>query len=223
MSHRRLPGARDVHATLDKVADANGVTELSTGSADEQTHSTPSVVVACPPHPNHGGDRHDPRLRAVSDALRERGIDCLRFDYGAWDDGVGEQTDARTALSWASDEYEAVGLFGYSFGASVALVVAAEAGPAEPPQAVVALAPDASLVSADDVANSIGAGDRPTHLIVGLRDDVVDWEPVKEAARSRGVSVEEVRADHFFVGQGDTIGTNVADFFAEHLPSNASG
>ncbi|MEF8822225.1 MAG: alpha/beta hydrolase, partial [Halovenus sp.] len=44
---RRLAGARDVRVSLDG------------GESDR-------VVVACPPHPQLGGDRHDSRLRAVS-------------------------------------------------------------------------------------------------------------------------------------------------------------
>jgi len=49
----RVPGSRDVRAILDR-------------------RDSPAVVVACPPHPGMGGDRSDPRLRAVSDALGER-------------------------------------------------------------------------------------------------------------------------------------------------------
>jgi alpha/beta superfamily hydrolase len=105
----RLPGARDVRASLDTA-----------GRRD-------SVVVACPPHPQMGGDSTDSRLREVSDALGDRGIDCLRPDYGPWDGGRGEQADVRNALAWGREHYASAGLFGYSFGGAVALLATAEA------------------------------------------------------------------------------------------------
>ena len=80
-----LPGARDVRATLD------------TPEAD-------ACVVACPPHPQMGGKRTDRRLQAVSDHLAPD-VACLRFDYGAWDEGRGEVADCRNALAWAREEY----------------------------------------------------------------------------------------------------------------------
>jgi len=71
-----IPGGRDVRATLDTAA--------SDGSRAD------AVVVACPPHPQQRGHRGDERLAAVSEAPADRGIDCLRFDYGDWDEGYGE-------------------------------------------------------------------------------------------------------------------------------------
>jgi len=82
----RIPGVRGVAGRIDSPA------------AD-------SVVVACPPHPQHGGSRSDPRLRTVSDALAPD-VACLRFDYGPWDGGEGETVDAGSAVDWAADRYD---------------------------------------------------------------------------------------------------------------------
>ncbi len=103
-----VPGGRDVRATLDRAGDVDS-TEGVAASAD-------ACVVACPPHPQHRGHRGDERLRAVSAALTGGGVDCLRFDYGDWDEGYGERADARNAVAWARDRYDRVGLFGFSFG-----------------------------------------------------------------------------------------------------------
>jgi len=137
-----VPGGRDVRATLD-VAEREHDTDASTADA---------VVVACPPHPQHRGHRGDERLVAVSDALTARGIDCLRFDYGPWDEGYGECADADNAVGWAVDRYERVGLFGFSFGGTVALVTAA-ARPAV--TAVCALAPTARLNPEADATDAL--------------------------------------------------------------------
>jgi len=184
-----VPGARDVRATLDGEEDAD------------------AVVVACPPHPQFGGSRTDQRLRAVSDALVDRGFACLRFDYGPWDEGRGERRDAVNALAWADERFAAVGLFGYSFGAGIALRAAGGADPA--PAAVSALAPQADAVDALDAVPC------PAQICFGERDDTVNSTPVAERARALGMQVRALPGDHHFVGQTDRVAAVVADFFAD--------
>lgn len=184
-----IPGARDIRATLDGDREAD------------------AVVVACPPHPQHGGSRSDPRLLAVSEALVGRDVACLRFDYGPWDEGRGEQRDAADVLNWADDRFELVGLFGYSFGAGVALRVAAGEDPE--PAAVSALAAPA------DAADALDAIPCPVQIVYGERDDTVDWEPVVSRARALGQSIECLPADHHFVGQTDRIATAVTEFLCQ--------
>jgi alpha/beta superfamily hydrolase len=184
-----LPGGRDVRASLD-----------SGGPAD-------AIVVACPPHPQHGGTRHDGRLTAVSDALPDR-IDCLRLDYGPWDEGRGERTDAGNACAWAAERYDRVGCFGYSFGGGVALLTATGAAV----DAVAALSPVARLDDGTDVAAAVAGVDAPLWVGYGTRDTTVDAEAVAEAARDGGDVVETFTADHFFVGQEATVAERVAGF-----------
>jgi alpha/beta superfamily hydrolase len=211
-----LPGARDVRATLD--------------SADEPADGD-AVIVACPPHPQHGGSRFDSRLTAVSDALCERGVDCLRFDYGSWDEGCGERLDTRNALRWATDRYDAVGLFGYSFGATTALLAAGEASATaapKTPNAVSVLAPDRGDFDTDcdtdtdrnvdrDAVSALDRIGCSVQIVYGERDTTVEWEPVAERARERRFAVKAMPADHFFVGQTANVGTRVTAFLVEHL------
>jgi len=192
-----VPGGRDVRASLD---DAGG----------------DACVVACPPHPQHRGHRGDERLVAVGDALGERGVDCLRFDYGAWDGGRGERADAGNALDWAADRYDRVGLFGFSFGGAVALLAAADRTDLA---AVSALAPAAGLGDDPDLdaAAAVGAVACPLQVVYGSRDETADWEPVVAAARERNAEVVELSADHFFVGRAPTVGERVVAFLVERL------
>ncbi|RDZ52213.1 alpha/beta hydrolase [Haloferax sp. Atlit-4N] len=203
-----VPGGRDVRATLDR---AHG--DGADGTNDPATRSD-AVVVACPPHPQHQGHRGDGRLVAVSDALTARGVDCLRFDYGPWDEGYGERADTLRAVEWAAERYDRVGLFGFSFGGAMALLAAAEGAAVD---AVSALGPAGRL--ADDL-DAVAAFDRipvPVQVVYGTRDDVADWEPVVERAREYHQPVVEFAADHFFVGQEAKVAAAVADFLIPNL------
>ncbi|WP_436929137.1 alpha/beta hydrolase [Halosimplex halobium] len=206
-----VPGSRDVR-----------------GSLDEPDGADPSgCVVACPPHPEMGGTRSNRRLTAVADALTTRGIACLRFDYGEWDEGPGELRDTVAALDWAAERYDSVGLFGYSFGGCLALVAAAgrfeptdteptDTEPTEPALAAVsALAPAPRVGDGPEAIDAVAAVERvdcPGQVVYGSRDDTVDTATLVERARERGFAVTELAADHHFVGQTDAVADAVADF-----------
>jgi alpha/beta superfamily hydrolase len=192
-----VPGGRRVVATLDSP-------------------ETDRAVVACPPHPRYGGSRSDQRLRAVSDALGPD-VACLRFDYGPWDGGRGERVDAENALAWASERADSVGLFGYSFGAAVALCAAADLDAAAEPAVLSVLAPPPALTEHLDAVTALEAIDFPVPVVVGERDDTVDWEPVADRAAELGHAVERLPADHHFVGQSERIGETVGPFLRSHL------
>lgn len=191
-----IPGTRSVKGRLE-----------TPGAAD--------VVVACPPHPQLGGSRRDQRLRAVSDVLAPDRA-CLRFDYGPWDDGDSEQTDAGNALAWANDRFDTVGLFGYSFGAAVALCATAGADSESEPAALSVLAPPAGLTGDRDAVSALDGSDCPVQVIIGERDDAVDWEPVSERAEALGHTVERLPAGHQFHGETEAVGKLVASFFSRH-------
>ncbi|WP_415381560.1 alpha/beta hydrolase [Halosimplex sp. TS25] len=217
-----IPGARDVRGSLDVPDESEAV------AGESEDADARACVVACPPHPQLGGSRSDRRLTAVADALTERGIACLRFDYGPWDEGPGEVRDARNALEWARGRYDAVGLFGYSFGGCLALVAAAGESTPAPDESPVAAA-DADLVAVsalapaariDEDIDAVAAVERiacPGQIVYGERDDTVDWRPVVERAVERGFAVTGLAADHHFVGQSAKVGALVADFLGDEV------
>jgi len=193
-----VPGARDAEATLDEPDDEN------------ENGEPAACVVACPPHPQHRGHRGDARLEAVSERLVGEGVACLRFDYGGWDEGRGEREDARNALRWAEERYDTVGLFGFSFGGSVAALAAAttDVGLC----AVSLLAPAAELPAGLNAADALGDVRAPRQVVYATRDDTADWRPVVDAARDLDCEVVELDGDHFFVGKLDTVAAAVGPF-----------
>lgn len=192
-----VPGARDVEATLDSPA--NG--EVS------------ACVVLCPPHPQHRGNRGDARLIAVSEFLVDRGTAALRFDYGDWDEGHGEREDARNAIRWASDRYDGIGVFGFSFGGSVAALAAATVG--NPLCAVSLFAPAADLPAGLNAADALEDVDAPLQVVYATRDTTADWEPVVEAARALDGDAVELNGDHFLVGKMDRLAETAGPFLLD--------
>ena len=185
-----IPSGRDVRATLDSP-------------------ESDRCVIACPPHPQMGGSRSDPRLKAVSDAIE---CACLRFDYGDWDEGRGELADTRDAYAWAKENYAEVSIFGYSFGGCLALVAAArESEGGTPPERVVALAPAVRLSDEIDAVAAIDEITCPIGIVYGERDTTVDAEAVAKRVRERGGEVVSLPADHHFVGQTSMVGQRVAE------------
>ncbi|WP_435099904.1 CocE/NonD family hydrolase [Halarchaeum sp. P4] len=195
-----VPGARRVEATRDAPED---------GAA--------ACVVACPPHPRMGGHRGDGRLTAVSDYCTERGVACLRVDYGEWDDGYGEREDARNALRWAAERYDRVGLYGFSFGGGVAALAAADVDVSV--DALALLAPVSAVGDELDAAAAIRDIDpsTPVCVVYGERDDTADWQGVVDAVRERGGPVRALNADHSFVGQQDAVAEEVGSFLVTRL------
>ena len=201
MSERvRIAGTRDLTATLDGPADAD------------------ALVVACPPHPQMGGSRSDARLRAVCDVLADADVACLRFDYGPWDEGRGEQGDVRDAIAWGRERYASVGLFGFSFGAGLALLAAASLD--RPPAATSVLAPLATIVEDGDVVaavESLAADGHTAQVVYGERDETVDWEPVVAAAQEAGWPCVGVDGGHLFTGQKAHVREMVGDYLRQAL------
>ena len=95
------------------------------------------LVVVCHPHPLYGGNMFNNVVHGVCAKLGENGLAWLKFNFrgvgnsgGRYADGIGEQDDARAAVSFAEKQEPVnpakIGICGYSFGSIVALAVAAK-------------------------------------------------------------------------------------------------
>ncbi len=98
---------------------------------EEPEHGVPvEAAVVCHPHPQHGGTMHNKVVYRLARGLRKSGCVVLRFNYrgvnlseGAYDGGVGETEDARSAFREIQQRYPGLPVLiaGFSFGSRIAL------------------------------------------------------------------------------------------------------
>jgi len=212
-----VPSARDVRGSLDTGAPGDGRPGADGGNPAD------ACIVACPPHPQHRGHRGDGRLVAISDRLTEGGVDCLRFDYGDWDEGYGELGDTYAAIEWANERYETVGLTGFSFGGCLSLLAAGgtavDGSAAATPDlaAVAALAPPSRLNDDLHALPAMGRIDAPATVVYAEHDDIADWAPVVERATELGWETTALSAGHLFVGRIEEASDAVGEFLLDSL------
>src|SRR5690606_8783863 len=97
------PAFPEESATLTLEGPA-GKLELAVDRADKPR---PVVAVVCHPLPTEGGTMHNKVVTMAARALRECGVDTVRFNFrgvgaseGAFDQGEGESDDLRALAAW---------------------------------------------------------------------------------------------------------------------------
>jgi alpha/beta superfamily hydrolase len=176
------------------------------------------AVVVCHPHPLYGGTMSSSVVFGICQALAEKSIAALRFNFrgvgksgGEFGEGIGEQEDVKAALDFAlatkNIDKEKIGLAGYSFGGMVALPVAIR------DERVKRLA----LVS--PALSEGGWGElkryaRPKFVIVGENDFVIPQAQFLKLAEDMPEKyVIVASADHFWDGYEAEVADKVSAFF----------
>jgi len=169
-------------------------------------HAAPLLAaVICHPHPLYGGTMHNKVVHSVARALRGAGAATLRFNFrgvgqsaGRYDDGAGESDDALAAVFAARERWPALPLVlaGFSFGAAVAIAVAARARPAW----LISVAPAVERVPLEGFV----APACPWLIVQGDADEVVAAATVRhwcELHAGAARLVELPGVGHFFHGR----------------------
>ena len=142
----------------------------------------PAVAVICHPLPTEGGTMHNKVVTMTARALRELGLDTVRFNFrgigaseGVFDDGDGEADDLRAVAGWVRAQRPDAALWvaGFSFGAYVALRTAELLQPAF----LLTIAPP---VRRSWDFNALTLPTCPWLVIQGDADEVVDPQAVSD-------------------------------------------
>jgi alpha/beta superfamily hydrolase len=183
------------------------------------------VFVLCHPHPQMGGTMNAPLLLALRDKLVSEGWAVLRFNFrgigkseGEPGDGIAEVADAEGAVASARERWPGlpIAIGGWSFGAAVALRVAARV---EGLLACAVIAP-AVVARAGITAGVPSPADidlrAPVLVICGANDKQVPPEECRSWAAAVGADYAEVPgANHFFWAKYDQLAGILSDWLME--------
>ena len=160
------------------------------------------VAVICHPQPEQGGTMHNKVVTMTDRALRESGLDTVRFNFrgtgnstGAHDEGRGEGDDLAAVATWIRSVRpdDALWLAGFSFGAYVSIRNAVRLQV----NALISIAPPIGRRSLEGVTLPTC----PWLLIQGEADEIVDPQAVFDWVAGLKQPPDVVRmpeTSHFF-------------------------
>ncbi|MGI4775929.1 MAG: alpha/beta hydrolase [Janthinobacterium lividum] len=186
----------------------NGPAGRIEGRYTESINKKAPLALVLHPHPVYGGTMNNKVVYNIYTCLVNQGFTVLRINFrgvgrsmGQFDNGIGEMTDAATALDWLqlNNPFGSVNLIaGFSFGAWVAMQLIMRRPEINN---FIAVSPpvnkyDFSFLSPCPI---------PGLIIQGNQDSIVSEEAVMELAhklsKQRHINVEYKNingADHFF-------------------------
>ena len=187
----------------------------------------PPIAIVLHPHPQAGGTMNNAITLAMYQMFVKRGFATLRFNFrgvgrseGVFDNGVGELSDAASALDWLqamNPESSGTWVAGYSFGAWIGMQLLMRRPEID---CFISVAPPANSYDFAFLAPCPSSG-----LIVGAeRDEVVPLADIQKlVARlslQKGITVESRTvkgANHFFHDSLDKLAVDVDRYVAKSL------
>jgi alpha/beta superfamily hydrolase len=161
-------------------------------------------VVVTHPHPLYGGDMYNMVVESIVYVYQMKGYSTLKFNFrgvgksqGAYDNGVGEQKDVLSALSFLGDMgMERIDLAGYSFGAWVNAHASQKDTLTEQ---MIMVSPPVGFMD----FQSIGTINTLKFVVTGNRDDIAPADMIEKMMSTWNPNARfEVidGADHFYGG-----------------------
>ena len=186
------------------------------------------IAIVLHPHPLHGGNMNNRVVFIMFNNFVERGFSVLRFNFrgvgrsqGAFDNGVGELSDAAYAFDWMQ-QFNSNSPFcwigGYSFGALISMQLMMRRPEIE---GFVSISPPAGTEDFSFLAPCPSSG----LIIHGDKDTHVPLDAVKKLAqklngqKNISVNLSIVKgADHFYKDNMDNLSKEVASYLDNSLP-----
>jgi len=179
------------------------------------------------PHPKHGGTMNNKVVYNLYQSFAKAGFSTLRFNFrgvgrsqGTFDNGIGELSDAATALDWLQGHNPDAATFwisGFSFGSWLSMQLLMRRPELE---GFVLVSPPANMYDFSFLAPCPRSG----MIIQGDIDSIVGEEDVSKFVdklnnqRGVGINYKVIRgADHFFRDKLGELGENVTDYIGENI------
>ncbi len=166
------------------------------------------IALILHPHPQFGGTMNNKVVYHMFHAFVRRGFAVLRFNFrgvsrsqGEYDNGVGELSDAASALDWLqtyNPDAPSCWIAGFSFGAWIGMQLLMRRPEI---QGFISIAPPANMYDFNFLAPCPSSG----IIVQGTADNVVEPESTEKLAEKlqaqRAITVDYERIDgasHFF-------------------------
>jgi uncharacterized protein len=200
----------------------NGPAGRLEGMYAESTNPKAPIALVLHPHPMYGGTMNNKVVYNVYKTLFDNDFTVLRLNFrgvgrsmGEYDEGIGEMTDAATALDWLQVHYpmSQVNLIaGFSFGAWIAMQLIMRR-----PEITNFLAVSPPVDKYD--FSFLSPCPIPGLIVQGDKDSVVSEESVHELAqrlsKQKNINVDYRMiggADHFFRDKIDLLNSEIDDY-----------
>ncbi len=186
------------------------------------------IAIVLHPHPLHGGNMNNRVVFIMFNNFVERGFSVLRFNFrgvgrsqGAFDNGVGELSDAAYAFDWVqqfNNNSPFCWIGGYSFGALISMQLMMRRPEIE---GFVSISPpagteDFSFLAPCPSSGLIIHGDKDTHIPL---DAVKKLAQKLDGQKNISVNLSVVKgADHFYKDNMDNLSKEVASYLEKSLP-----
>lgn len=191
------------------------------------------IAVVLHPHPEFGGTMNNQIVYNLFYMFAKRGFSVLRFNsrgvgrsQGAFDHGVGELSDAASALDWLqtlNKESPGVWIAGFSFGAWVGMQLLMRRPEVE---GFISVAPPENLYDFSFLAPCPSSG----LIIHGEKDRVAPPEAVQKLVdklqQQKGITVEQKiveGANHFFENRIDPLIEDCSEYLDRRREEIAQG
>ena len=180
------------------------------------------VALILHPHPQFGGTMNNPVVYQLYYAFANRGFAALRFNFrgvgrsqGSFDNGVGELSDAASALDWVQSihqEAQTTWVAGVSFGALIGMQLLMRRPEV---RGFISIAPPANMYDFSFLAPCPASG----IFIQGAADTVVQpsavTKLVEKLRTQKHITIhhEEIpRANHFFENEQEELMASVDNY-----------
>jgi alpha/beta superfamily hydrolase len=181
------------------------------------------LVLILHPHPLYGGTMNNKIVYRLYHTFVQQGFSVLRFNFrgvgksqGKYDEGIGEMSDAATALDWLqtqNPDASTCWIAGFSFGAWISLQLLMRRPELE---GFIAVSPPANLYDFTFLAPCPSQG----LITQGDKDDVVTEDSVTKFASRLGNNAEYKiiqGADHYYRGVEDELGEVLSDYVSRRM------
>lgn len=177
------------------------------------------IALVLHPHPLYGGTMNNKVTYNVYQAFQRAGFSVMRFNFrgversqGQFDNGVGELSDAATALDWLqaqNPDASTCWVSGFSFGSWIAMQLLMRRPEIE---GFVAVSPPANMYDFSFLAPCPASG----LVVMGDKDDVVQEEAVGKLV-GKLAGQKHISVDYQVVNGADHYYRNHMEQLNEHL------